>query len=128
MLADSPFISIVTIVIATSFFLSHSNYWDCYILFPFIYFYCLFILTFTWEDVILIYLYHIETYIIFNNRINIYYILVAKPRRRGIKWRDIMQCSFVTNLPNFIMHWNSDQISVHFCLPIQGFLVLRIFF
>ena len=44
----------------------------------------------------------------------------------GVKWRDIMQDkqgTFVTNLPHFIMHWNSDQISVHFCSPIAGFLV-----
>ena len=55
-----------------------------------------------------------------------YELLAAKPRRRGVKWKDIIhykQCIFVTNLPHFIMPWNSDQISVHFCSPIAGVLV-----
>ena len=35
-----------------------------------------------------------------------YDLLAAKPRRRGVKWRDIMHfkhCTYVTNLPHFIM-------------------------
>ena len=45
----------------------------------------------------------------------------------GFKWRDIMhykQCFLsLTNSPHFIMPWNSDRISIHFCSPIAGFLV-----
>ena len=54
-----------------------------------------------------------------------YITLAAEPRRRGVKLRDIMhykQCTLsLTNLPHFIMPWNSDEISVHFCSPIAGF-------
>ena len=64
--------------------------------------------------------------------IYLYYILVAKLCRRGVKWRDIIhykQCTLsLTNLPYFSMPWRSYHISVHFCSPIPGFFLFYLFF